>query len=378
MNNFKYPLTIINQHLQNTLDNNRYDGVLIVYNDGTYARISRNWGGTTDQHGTLDWHPNIDNGYSFSYSLFTNDGFQYNARQLAAMTGINGYLLRRDIMRIIPNEITRHQGVSIIKYIEREHTAPGQYRDTESILYPNKKRATGVIEREYINHYYKPGGPYYKKIKNKYNMFGTHRVKRIPRLREKRSITAHSAPNFIKGVVKEHLKGRRDVCFKLLREILILFENQRPCSTFNVFLNTFSQAANQFVHTQLRTKITQLLNNPDCVNYLMMSPKFRRAWENSNQHTQFSMEFMWQLYLAFKIGKPGTNRIATPFALQMKRKNTFGKKRTLKKPPARLLKMCKRYRIKVTRKVGRKRVYKTVAVLKKQLRKKIHKMKGKR
>ena len=62
---------------------------------------------------------------------------------------------------------------------------------------------------------------------------------------------------------------------------------------------------------------------------------------------------------------------------------SFGKKkrRTSKrnsKPPTRLLKMCKKYRIKVTRKIGRKRVYKKVSVLKKQLRKKIHKMKGKR
>ena len=57
----------------------------------------------------------------------------------------------------------------------------------------------------------------------------------------------------------------------------------------------------------------------------------------------------------------------------------FGRKRrSVKKkgkPPARLIKMCKRYRIKVTRKVGRKKVYKSVTVLKRQLKKKIKKIK---
>ena len=68
----------------------------------------------------------------------------------------------------------------------------------------------------------------------------------------------------------------------------------------------------------------------------------------------------------------------------------FGKKRrTVKrkmvkshrKPPARLLKLCKKYRVKATKKVGGKRVYKKVAVLKKlclrkarALRKKLMKM----
>jgi hypothetical protein len=55
---------------------------------------------------------------------------------------------------------------------------------------------------------------------------------------------------------------------------------------------------------------------------------------------------------------------------------SFGRKkrRTTKrniKPPARLLKMCRKYRVKVTRKIGRRKVYKTISVLKKQLRKKM-------
>ena len=41
-----------------------------------------------------------------------------------------------------------------------------------------------------------------------------------------------------------------------------------------------------------------------------------------------------------------------------------------KKPPASLIRMCKKYRIKCTKKVGKKRVYKSVSVLKKQLRRK--------
>ena len=46
-------------------------------------------------------------------------------------------------------------------------------------------------------------------------------------------------------------------------------------------------------------------------------------------------------------------------------------KRVNKKPPARLIKACKKYRIKVTKKVGKHRVYKKVSLLKKLLKKKM-------
>ena len=57
-----------------------------------------------------------------------------------------------------------------------------------------------------------------------------------------------------------------------------------------------------------------------------------------------------------------------------KKKRTSKKKsvkKSVRKPPARLIKMCKKYHIKVTKKVGKKRVYKKVAVLKKQLKRKM-------
>jgi len=47
------------------------------------------------------------------------------------------------------------------------------------------------------------------------------------------------------------------------------------------------------------------------------------------------------------------------------------KRKGSRKPPARLIKMCKRYRIKCTKKVGNRRVYKKVSVLKKQLKRKL-------
>lgn len=72
---------------------------------------------------------------------------------------------------------------------------------------------------------------------------------------------------------------------------------------------------------------------------------------------------------------------------------SFGKKRRVskrktqkaaRKPPARLLRLCKKYHVKATKKVGSKRVYKKVAVLKKlclrkarALRKKLMKMQKK-
>jgi len=48
-----------------------------------------------------------------------------------------------------------------------------------------------------------------------------------------------------------------------------------------------------------------------------------------------------------------------------KKKRSRRVKRAVRKPSARLLKLCKRYGIKTTRKVGRRRVYKPVKVLKK-------------
>jgi hypothetical protein len=56
-----------------------------------------------------------------------------------------------------------------------------------------------------------------------------------------------------------------------------------------------------------------------------------------------------------------------------RKKKRSTKRKASKKPSAYLRKMCKKYRIKVTRKVGKRRVYKKVSVLKKQLRKKMKK-----
>ena len=60
---------------------------------------------------------------------------------------------------------------------------------------------------------------------------------------------------------------------------------------------------------------------------------------------------------------------------------SFGKKkrksvkRSVRKPPAALLRKCRKYRVKTTIKRGRKRVYKKVSVLKKELSKKMKKAK---
>jgi len=54
-----------------------------------------------------------------------------------------------------------------------------------------------------------------------------------------------------------------------------------------------------------------------------------------------------------------------------RRKRRTTKRKGSKKPPARLIKMCKRYKIKCTKKVGKRRVYKKVSVLKKQLKRKL-------
>ena len=63
-------------------------------------------------------------------------------------------------------------------------------------------------------------------------------------------------------------------------------------------------------------------------------------------------------------------------------KSHFGRrkkvKRTVKRPARSLLKMCRKYKIKCTRKVGRHRVYKSTTVLKRQLRRKMKSRKSKK
>lgn len=59
--------------------------------------------------------------------------------------------------------------------------------------------------------------------------------------------------------------------------------------------------------------------------------------------------------------------LAFLFGKKKKNKRSPGK---VRKPPANLLHSCRKYRIKVTRKVGKRRVYKSISVLKKQLRRK--------
>jgi len=60
-----------------------------------------------------------------------------------------------------------------------------------------------------------------------------------------------------------------------------------------------------------------------------------------------------------------------------RRRKTSSKKSHNKKPPAKLLKLCKKYRVKATKKVGSRRVYKKVSVLKRQCLKKAKALKKK-
>ena len=62
------------------------------------------------------------------------------------------------------------------------------------------------------------------------------------------------------------------------------------------------------------------------------------------------------------------------FSFGKKRKKVLRRK-VIRKPPAALLKRCRKYRIKTTMKKGGKRVYRKVSMLKKLLKKKMHKMK---
>jgi hypothetical protein len=64
--------------------------------------------------------------------------------------------------------------------------------------------------------------------------------------------------------------------------------------------------------------------------------------------------------------------------LSFGRKKRKSVKKSIRKPPARLIKMCKKYRIKCTKKVGKKRVYKSATVLNKQLKRKMKQRKSKK
>ena len=55
-------------------------------------------------------------------------------------------------------------------------------------------------------------------------------------------------------------------------------------------------------------------------------------------------------------------------------KKQMKKKRLVKKPPSKVLRICRRLKIKTTKKVGSRRVYKSLKVLKKQIKLKVRKM----
>ena len=57
------------------------------------------------------------------------------------------------------------------------------------------------------------------------------------------------------------------------------------------------------------------------------------------------------------------------------KKKRIVKKKSTKKPSVLICKMCKRLKIKITKKIGGRRVYKSVTVLKKQIKRKMKKIK---
>jgi hypothetical protein len=101
--------------------------------------------------------------------------------------------------------------------------------------------------------------------------------------------------------------------------------------------------------------------------------------------TQFGRQYFGSRYPQF-----GKRRRAMMFgagSCGAKPMNSFGRRRkgvrksvrkAHKKPPARLMKMCRKHKIKCTKKVGKHRVYKSVAVLKKQLRKRMKSRKSRK
>ena len=66
------------------------------------------------------------------------------------------------------------------------------------------------------------------------------------------------------------------------------------------------------------------------------------------------------------------------FLFGKKRKATRKSRKVNKKPPAKILRMCKKLKIKTTVKRGKRRVYKKVSVLKKLIARKKKQIKRKR
>ena len=102
-------------------------------------------------------------------------------------------------------------------------------------------------------------------------------------------------------------------------------------------------------------------------NYHMMKPTMnfgRRYPQFGNQECGSGKPDMM---------KPTTNQMGFGRRRRYRRKaGKKGKKSMGKKPPASLMKACRKHRIKCTKKVGKKLRYKKISVLKRQLRKKRH------
>lgn len=75
----------------------------------------------------------------------------------------------------------------------------------------------------------------------------------------------------------------------------------------------------------------------------------------------------------FGFGKKRRTRRSTRKTTRRSRRKSGSKR-----PPAKLLRLCRRYKVKATKKVGRRRLYKSVAVLKRQCAKKARSMRKSR
>ena len=56
-----------------------------------------------------------------------------------------------------------------------------------------------------------------------------------------------------------------------------------------------------------------------------------------------------------------------------KKRSKKGSKKGSKKPNARIVRMARKYKVKITKKVGKRRVYKSISLIRRQIKKKMRK-----
>ena len=131
-----------------------------------------------------------------------------------------------------------------------------------------------------------------------------------------------------------------------------------------------------WIHNDMRNKLTRIKNYLLKANHSahVIQGNFKKYITKKKLDSANVIKRNYLEY-SYAPGGPGYNRAKKHFETAFGKKRKTRKVRKLKKLPKALIRMAKKYKVKVTIKRGGKRIYKSIILIKKQIRQKKNKMK---